>query len=294
EAALPDGDGLATRTRVRFAADEAGHLAMRRHRTHELLAVEACALGVPAIVQLRLGARTWTPGAEVEAISLDGAISPTVSVTTVERGTDRRAPSHRNESVLDEAGLARGQATTVLGEAFEVGAGVFWQVHRSAPALLVDVVLAGLELAVGDGVLDLYCGAGLFTRFAAIAVGETGSVVGVDASRAATSDARRNLAAYRWAKVVTAKVDRRSVERASDGCTHVVMDPPRRGADRGALAAVCEVRSIRRLVSVSCDPSTFARDLRVLLDAGWALRSVRAFDLFEMTEHLECIAVLER
>jgi tRNA/tmRNA/rRNA uracil-C5-methylase (TrmA/RlmC/RlmD family) len=51
---------------------------------------------------------------------------------------------------------------------------------------------------------------------------------------------------------------------------------------------------VRRLVSVSCEPSTFARDLRFLHERGWRTRSVRSFDLFEMTEHLECVAVLER
>ena len=60
------------------------------------------------------------------------------------------------------------------------------------------------------------------------------------------------------------------------------------------MAALSASPSLRRLVSVSCDPSTFARDLRRLLDAGWRLVTTSALDLFEMTEHVECVAVLER
>jgi tRNA/tmRNA/rRNA uracil-C5-methylase (TrmA/RlmC/RlmD family) len=291
-AAVGDAPGLGTRTRVRFAVDRDGRLAMRRHGTHDLVAVEACALGVGAIGALDLGSHRFPPGAEVEAVALDGSAAATVAVTTgPARGGGR---ARRWTELLEGPGLARSQSTTVHGTTFEVRAGVFWQVHAGGPALLCDEVLDGLTLHAGDRVVDLYCGAGLFTATAARAVGPTGSVVGVDASAAATEDARRNLVGLAWASVVTARVDGRVVRDEAADATHAVLDPPRRGADRGALDALSDVPSLRRVVSVSCEPSTFARDLRVLLDAGWRLGSVRAFDLFEMTEHVECVAVLER
>lgn len=294
---LPVGEelgGLATRTRVRFAADAEGRLSMRRHRSHDLVAVERCALGVATIESLGLGSRTFPAHAEVEAVALDGSPAATVAVTTGTRarGSDRRGT--RRTEVLEGPGLAGAQATTVSGLAYDVSPGVFWQVHVRAPELLVAEVLEGLALGEGDRVVDLYCGAGLFTAAAARAVGPTGDVVGIDASAAATADAVRNVATTPWARIVGARVDARVVFDQAASCTHGVMDPPRRGVDRGALDALSETASLRRLVSVSCDPSTFARDLRVLLDARWRLASVHAFDLFEMTEHVECVAVLER
>jgi len=284
--------GLGTRTRVRFAADADGRLAMRRHHSHDLVQVEACALGVEAIGALELSSRRFEPGAEVEAIALDGAFAPTVAVTTPRRGGARR--DARRTRVLEGAGLVASQATTVGGRRFEVRPGVFWQVHVDGPALLCDQVLDGLALAEGDHVVDLYCGAGLFTAVAAAAVGIAGAVVGIDASIEATEDARRNLATFPWARVVSSRVDGRVVRDEATSATHAILDPPRRGADRGALDALSGLASLRRVVSVSCDPSTFARDLRVLLDAGWRVVTIRALDLFEMTEHVECVAVLER
>lgn len=284
--------GLGTRTRVRFAADADGRLAMRRHRSHDLVPVDACALGVEAIGALGLSARRFEPGAEVEAIVLDGAGGPTVAVTSRPLGGARRA--ERRTRALEGPDLVASQTTTVRGRHFHVRPGVFWQVHVEGPALLCDQVLDGLALAEGDDVVDLYCGAGLFTSVAAVAVARTGSVVGIDASIEATEDARRNLATLPWARVVSARVDRRVVRDEATSATHAILDPPRRGADRGALDALSELASLRRVVSVSCEPSTFARDLRVLLDAGWRVVTLRAFDLFEMTEHVECVAVLER
>jgi tRNA/tmRNA/rRNA uracil-C5-methylase (TrmA/RlmC/RlmD family) len=74
----------------------------------------------------------------------------------------------------------------------------------------------------------------------------------------------------------------------------VVLDPSREGAGRLVMAALAGLQpGPRRIVYVACDPASFARDLRVLLDAGWGLGSLRGFDLFPMTEHIELVAVIE-
>jgi tRNA/tmRNA/rRNA uracil-C5-methylase (TrmA/RlmC/RlmD family) len=73
-----------------------------------------------------------------------------------------------------------------------------------------------------------------------------------------------------------------------------VLDPSREGAGRAVMTSLAELEPApRRIVYVACDPASFARDLRVLLDAGWVLRSLKAFDLFPMTEHVEIMAVVE-
>jgi tRNA/tmRNA/rRNA uracil-C5-methylase (TrmA/RlmC/RlmD family) len=283
--------GLGTRTRVRFGVTPDGDLAMRHHRSNELQAVDRCLLAVDRISELGLSGFDWPPGGDVEAAWLEGSPAPTV---TIELDEDAQVDAEEITGRLERLGCAPEQVTAVAGQSYRVPMGVFWQVHELAAATLVDAVLAGLELSPGDRVLDLYCGAGLFTRAAALRVGPTGSVVGVEASRAATEGARVNLADLPWASAVASRVDARSIARHGKGATHAVFDPPRRGVDRGALAALDAVTSLRRIVSVSCDAATFARDLRMLLDAGWRLAGLRAFDLFEMTEHAETVAVLER
>jgi len=283
-AATAGADGLRTRTRVRMAVDADGRLAMRVHGSHELVPIDDCLLAASGLDVAALAGRRWSPDSELEVVRLAGA----PEATLVRHVAGPRGRS--TEEVLEGPSV---QVTTVGDLAYEVSAGVFWQVHELAPALLVEAVLDGLALSAGDGVLDLYCGAGLFTKAAAVVVGRRGRVVGVDASRAAVADARRNLAGQPWARVVTAKVDARSVRDAPPGLRAAVLDPPRRGVDRGALLALCET-GVERVVSVSCEPSTFSRDLRALLDAGFTVESVAGWDLFEQTEHVECVAVLSR
>lgn len=282
--------GLGTRTRVRYATDDDGRLAMRKSRSHDLVVVESCALGVDQLVDVSRDTGRWPTDSEVEIVAL-GECLPSAVVTTPRSSAAHARPGRA--VVVAAPGLVARQSTTVGAHHYDVSPGVFWQVHEHGPEVLVGAVLEGLALSPGDRACDLYCGAGLFTKAIAHVVGPRGSVVGVDVSRAAIADARHNLAAFPWARVETARVDRRAVERSARHATHAVLDPPRRGADRGGLRALC-ASTVRRCVSVSCDPSTFARDLRLLLDEGWHLEALRAIDLFEMTEHVELVGVLSR
>jgi tRNA/tmRNA/rRNA uracil-C5-methylase (TrmA/RlmC/RlmD family) len=73
-----------------------------------------------------------------------------------------------------------------------------------------------------------------------------------------------------------------------------VLDPPRTGAARPVIDALCGQPALRRIAYVSCDPATLARDLRLLLAGGWQLTALRGYDAFPMTHHVECVATLSR
>jgi tRNA/tmRNA/rRNA uracil-C5-methylase (TrmA/RlmC/RlmD family) len=182
-----------------------------------------------------------------------------------------------------------GLRVPVLGRSFEVAAGGFWQVHSAAPTVLAPEVLALAAAQPGESVVDLYAGVGLFAALLGDAVGPTGSVLAVEASSRACADAARNTADQPWVRVRTEPVDARLVSRLRADV--IVLDPPRAGAGLEVAQALAALRP-RVLVHVSCDPSTFARDLRVLLEAGWAVESLRAFDLYPQTEHTELVAAL--
>jgi tRNA/tmRNA/rRNA uracil-C5-methylase (TrmA/RlmC/RlmD family) len=184
-------------------------------------------------------------------------------------------------------GDSRGARIPVLDRRFEVAAGGFWQVHVAAPELLVTAVLEALGPQPGESCLDLYSGVGLFAAFLGAAVGPTGSVLAIEASTRACADAARNTDDLPWVRVRTAAVTA-SVLKPTD---LVVLDPPRAGAGLEVTAALARQRP-RALAYVSCDAATLARDLRVLLDAGWTLTSLRAWDLYPQTEHVELLAVL--
>jgi tRNA/tmRNA/rRNA uracil-C5-methylase (TrmA/RlmC/RlmD family) len=184
-------------------------------------------------------------------------------------------------------GDRHGARVPVLGRLFEVAAGGFWQVHSAAPALLVTAVLEALRPQPGESCMDLYAGVGLFAAFLGAAVGPTGSVTAVEASARACADAARNTDDLPWVKVRTAAVSS-AVLKPVD---LVVLDPPRAGAGLEVTAALARMRP-RAVAYVSCDPATLARDLRVLLEAGWSLLSLRAWDLYPQTEHVELLAHL--
>jgi tRNA/tmRNA/rRNA uracil-C5-methylase (TrmA/RlmC/RlmD family) len=178
----------------------------------------------------------------------------------------------------------------VLGRRFRVAADGFWQVHPGAPTVLVETVLDRLAPAPGDRVVDLYAGVGLFARFLAEAVGERGHVVAVESDRRATEYAEDNLAGLAQAAVVRDRVDRwvRRAPRAD----LVVLDPPRVGAKRAVVEAVARMRP-RAVAYVACDPAALGRDVGYFAAAGYAVTDLRCLDLFPMTHHVECVALLE-
>jgi tRNA/tmRNA/rRNA uracil-C5-methylase (TrmA/RlmC/RlmD family) len=171
----------------------------------------------------------------------------------------------------------------------------FWQVHRGAPEALVHAVLEGAATRPGDRVLDLYSGVGLFAAFLAEQVGPEGRVLAVEGHREAAAHAERNLAAYAWVGSVCGPVER-VLEALPEEDRHpdvVVLDPPRDGARREVVEAVAGLGP-RTVVHVACDPAAFARDVALFGERGYVLGSVRAFDLFPMTQHVEVVGVLGR
>ncbi|MCA1636195.1 MAG: methyltransferase domain-containing protein [Acidobacteria bacterium] len=156
--------------------------------------------------------------------------------------------------------------------------------------LLEPLVREALSDAGGQSALDLFCGVGLFTlplarRFS--------RVVGVEGNAAACAFARRNLqaAGLSNARVETSGVGEwmRRRSQAHAPFDFALLDPPRAGAEPETVAAFLTLRP-SRISYVSCDPATLARDLRALIAGGYRLSSVRAFDMFPQTHHVETVA----
>jgi tRNA/tmRNA/rRNA uracil-C5-methylase (TrmA/RlmC/RlmD family) len=175
------------------------------------------------------------------------------------------------------------------GRDWQVTGSGFWQVHPAAADTLVGAVLTGLDPAPGERVLDLYAGVGLFSAALADRVGPTGHVLAVEADEGAVADALANLADLPQVSVLGERVERglSGVDRAD----LVVLDPPRTGARAEVVRAVVATTP-RAVAYVACDPAALARDVATFAEHGYRLTSLRAFDLFPMTHHVECVAVL--
>ena len=270
-----DDEGLHWRTRVQFAVDRDGHAGLRKHRSREVVGVDHCPIshpGLPAVT-----GRAW-PGAEtVEAIR-----SSTGERLLVE--TTRSQVYVEGSEVLHEK---------VGDRIFEVTGSGFWQVHPGAASALLSAVLDGLAPRPGESAADLYSGVGLFSAFLAERVGVDGRVVAVESDALATEDAVRNLADLPQVETVSARVERTLAGGvAGRHCDLVVLDPPRVGARREVVEAVVALGP-RAVAYVACDPAALARDVAIFAEHGYRLASLRAFDIFPMTHHVECVAVLQ-
>lgn len=212
-------------------------------------------------------------------------------------GGGRGMRKHRSRDVVpvDDCLIAApGDASHgVRGVAFEVAPDGFWQVHPGAPEVLVDTVLGMLDPQPGEAVLDLYAGVGLFARFLAARVGEKARVVAVEGNVAATKLAARNLAGLAKVRTSAGSVAEVLAEEYDEPFDLVVLDPPREGAKRAVVEQVVD-RAPRAVAYVACDPAALARDVALFAEHGYELRDLRAFDLFPMTHHVECVALLEK
>jgi tRNA/tmRNA/rRNA uracil-C5-methylase (TrmA/RlmC/RlmD family) len=188
-------------------------------------------------------------------------------------------------------GRGRTVREQVLHRSFDVDADGFWQPHVSAPQVLVETVLGMLEPRPGESVLDLFSGVGVFAGFLAERVGPDGAVLAVEGDRRASELAAANLADLPQARSVHGRVDR-VLHRGVGPHDLVVLDPPRVGAKRQVVRSIAALEP-RAVAYVACDPAALARDLAYFAEQDYLLADLRALDLFPMTHHVECVALLE-
>lgn len=167
----------------------------------------------------------------------------------------------------------------------------FWQIHRNAPAALVRAVREVATLSPGDRAADLYAGAGLFTAWAAAAVGQAGHVLSVEAAGPSSRSAAEAFAAARQVEVIASPVER--ALGALKGTRVVVLDPPRAGAGARVIEGL-DSAGAEEVIYVSCEPSSFARDAKDLLGRGFRISEMRVLDLYPNTHHMESVARFTR
>ena len=252
------------RTRMRYRVED-GVAGLRGYRSDDLVALPEG------------GCRIAAPGLEVPPTASDGDVIGVAAGS----GVVWQGPDEASELVSERAGR----------RSYDVWSDGFWQVHPRAAAVLTEAVISGLRVRPGELALDLYCGVGLF---AGALVDARCDVIAVEGNRHAVELARRNVpdAAFVASDVQAALTgSRRGRGRLPGLADVVVLDPPRSGAGAVVVEQVM-IRRPRAVAYVACDPAALARDVGTFLAAGWTLESIRAFDLFPMTHHVECVAIL--
>ncbi len=331
--ALADEDGLLDfgyRNHVQMAVDSSGQLGFVRdedesgRRGTDVVAVDECLLLHPLVDELHQALRlaqteqlggTEEPGEEgepvqVQRMALRAGLHSGQQLLIFETADDR-APGLLIEDWTVSAAVKRSDGSVigligdpwieevVAGRTFRVSAASFFQVNTVGAEAMVDLMSAMLAPKPHETLLDGYCGAGLFGLNLA---GQVRQVTGIESSPTACEDFAWNardldnviLFEGSVAEVLAALPaagDERALD-TPDSFDLAIIDPPRSGAGPDVVNQIRRLQ-ISRLLYVSCDPATLARDARLLLAAGYQLHQVQPVDLFPQTFHIESLALFE-
>jgi len=269
EAVPGDRDGWGWRTRMRYLHD-GGRVGLRGFHSSELVEPP------PGTGFLLADPRGPAPRDLARYTSRAGR---EITVTVADSGV----------SVMSDGRVLSGEPVVtqqVRGMDFRVRADGFWQVHPGAAEALTGAVLDALQVREGERALDLYCGVGLFAG----ALARAGArVTGMEMNQAAVRLARANVPQARF---IASRLEQ-GLTRLGERSDVVVLDPPRSGAGRRVIEAIAGLGA-RCIGYVACDPAALGRDVARLRALGYELASVRAFDIFPMTHHVETVVLMSR
>lgn len=254
------GDGYHYRNRLDVSVID-GRPAFFEAGSHRLVGVDACLLAAPSLARL------------LDSIQPIRNTKELVLRVGVRTGESLVVTKHRT-GVLHEI---------VGGRRFRISGRAFFQVNTAGADALVRLVTEALDPTSDDTLLDGYSGGGLFSA----TVGRrAGKVVAVESDPTALSDLEVNAPGVR--------VIASPYEEARPGRVDLaVVDPPRTGLGADGVATLVSAQP-RRLAYVSCDPASFGRDTRLLIDSGYHLVEVTPVDMFPQTFHIELVGVFER
>jgi tRNA/tmRNA/rRNA uracil-C5-methylase (TrmA/RlmC/RlmD family) len=276
----PEDDGTGWRTRVRLHVDDDGRIGPYAARSHRVIRVRDLPLATPDLAAAAPLDEYFTGEEHVDLVD------PSVGEPRLIVG--RQTPTEITERVGERE--------------FRLDDSGFWQVHFAAARALTRAVQDAVDPERFDpdaDNLDLYGGVGLLAAALGDRVGADDiRITSVESSPRATEHARHNLREWPGATAETGRVERwlrqhlaqaAAAERHRMRAATVVLDPPRAGAGRDVVEALAELRPAQ-LIYVACDPVALARDAGLLAESGYELRSLRGFDLFPNTHHVEAVA----
>ena len=287
------------RNHTQFALTAEGRVGYRRGASHDVLAIDRCLLLDPRLDDLHAALDVAWP--ELSGVSLRVGVNTEQALILFESAA-AEAPEleldlpaacalltpHGLQPLIGEPHLFE----EVAGLRYRISAQSFFQINTAGAAALVDTVLAYAALAPADVVLDLYCGVGLF----ALALAETAAeVIGIESSPSACDDFACNVGDRQNVTLHEGAVEQVLPALAGQGqrVDVAVLDPPRAGAGPETLQALASLGP-RRIVYVSCDPATLARDAIHLAAAGYRLVEAQPVDMFPQTYHVETVARWEK
>jgi len=272
------------RNHMRFSVNREGQAGLTARGSRRVLPLRTCPIAEERINDT-LVVLADTPLPQPQALIRSSAATGQVLM--------QPAPSVEAHARLEAAGIAVRESDLdeeLGGITFRIRPSSFFQTNTAQATRMTEEVVRLLPAGPDATLVDAYCGVG---TFAALLARRAGRVIAIEESASAIRDARWNLRDVANVSIMQAKVENvlPALEERLDG---LVIDPPRAGCQRPVLAALA-ARRVPRVVYVSCDPATLARDLAYLCQtaAAYRLVSVQPLDMFPQTAHIETIALLE-
>ncbi len=280
------------RNQMRFSVNREGQPGLTARGTHRVLPLDHCPIAHEQINQA-LSIFRQHPNARPQILVRCSAVSNQILV--------QPAPAPAVAQQLAEAGLDLQTETmeeVLASETFRIRPSSFFQTNTAQAEKMAQMVIQGLfqttapprERPDNLTIIDAYCGVG---TFALLLAPYAHKVIAIEESPSAIKDAQWNLRTVPNVEILKGKVEDLlpTLTTPIDG---LVIDPPRAGCQQTVLDALVQ-HPVSRIVYVSCDPSTLARDLNILchIHSIYRLQSIQPLDMFPQTAHIECVAVLE-
>ncbi len=260
--------GLHWRSRLNLAISENHKVGFRAHKSNDVIEIDECLIALKEINNSAIFSKTWD-GKENLKISCSNTNE--LNVSQLEKSIS--GPDKLTENIDDYE--------------YTISPKSFWQSHKNAPSILLQQVISNANIKKDDVVCDLYGGVGLFTLPISKLVGNNGQVHLIEMDRTCIQDAN-----IMFENVDNIFIHHGKVEQKLGGVKKIdtiILDPPRNGVSKQVINQMIEKKP-NSIIYVSCNPSTLARDAKILLDNKYTLSKIVGLDLFPMTHHIESVA----
>jgi 23S rRNA (uracil1939-C5)-methyltransferase len=285
------------RNHVQFALDEHGRLGFMAAESQRVVPIEECHVMHPLLDEVFGALDLELP--ELKRLSLRCGVNTGQRMAVFETYKDEPFELEVDLPVSCVFLLSDGRTATLIGQEYisevlagqeyRISASSFFQVNIPQAEELVRLVKDYLAPTGSEVLLDAYCGVGVFGLSLA---SEVGQVIGVEESASAVADACFNTGLADNVEFIKGRAEE-VLPSLGDPIDLAVLDPPRQGCASEALTALAGLTPAK-IVYVSCDPATLARDTRRLVQAGYQLVEVQPVDMFPQTYHIENVALLRR
>lgn len=285
------------RNHIEFSVTDGGQLGFQAQHSHQIIPIEQCLLAHPLVDELHAAFDLEWP--ELTRLSLRSGIHTGQQMCILET-VDDQAPEIEIDMPLSCL-LRRGDGTDMVligqsaywellrGRSFRISSNSFFQVNTLQAERMIDIVEQYLEPSSQDTLLDIYCGVGALSLSFA---GQVGRIIGIEGHPAAIQDAQFNTQENEQATFIKGNAAQ-VLPEIKTRVDKVIVDPPRKGCEPEVLTEIVRLAP-ERIVYVTCDPTTLARDAAQLGQHGYVLAQAQPIDLFPQTFHIETVTLWRR